>query len=121
MRLPKRIEERRRAIRIEQSLAFKIGHEDFEVEATTINVSSHGVLCLVEKDIPLMTQLKVALRVPGSLSSKTPEKIVKAVGVVVRKERDDLSGKFFIAIYFSKITPNQQKILDTFVRKHLHA
>ncbi len=118
MKVPKKILERRRSIRIEEALAFKIGHESYETEATTVNISSHGAMCLVERDIPIMTRLRIGLTIPGGNSAMAKDKVVQAVGVVVRKERDAESGKFYIALYFSKVSPKDQKILDEFIQKH---
>ena len=111
MKLPKSIEDRRRSIRIEESLPFKIGHEGYEIEATTVNISSTGVMCLVEKDIPMMTQVQFGL----SLN----DKILKAKGVIVRKERDPESGKFFVAIFFSDIKEKALEALITFIHDRL--
>ena len=117
-RIPKPIFERRRWVRIDETLPFKIGHRGYDIQAKTLNISMHGVMCLVDKDIPIMTQLEIALALPASGRSKKEQK-VKAKGVVVRKEKDAASGKFFIAIYFLDISPKTRGILNKFIESRI--
>ena len=85
----------------------------------SVNISSHGVMCLVDRDIPLMTQLEIVFSLPVAVNFSSKEKIVKAKGVVVRKEEDAVSDNFFIAIYFSDIKPKDQKVLNEFIAYRL--
>ena len=119
MKIPKSIAERRASIRIEEKLPFKIGHEGFETEAVTLNISQTGAMCLAKEGIPLMTQMKVAIPLPQETKSSSKQKIIRAKGVVVRNEMDPHTGQFFIAIFFSEIKPPHQKILRQFIRHRL--
>ena len=116
MRTPKSISERRQSARIAQSLPFKIGHEGYEIAARTVNISAHGAMCVVDRAIPVMTQLRVALTLP--VASK--EKVIHATGVVVRNEADPGSDKHFIALYFSQIKLVDQKVLNQHIAQRLH-
>ena len=107
-KIPKSILERRRSIRITEVLAFRIGNKDYEMEARTLNISCHGAMCVVDKDIPMMTQLDIALKLPG-------QKMIRVKGVVVRKEEDPLNEKFHVAIFFSEISPYDTKRLRQFI------
>lgn len=111
MKLPKPIEDRRRSIRIEESLPFKIDHEGYEIEAITVNISSTGAMCLMDRDIPMMTQVQVGFTLK--------DKVIKAKGVIVRKERDPESGKFFVAIFFSDIKEKALEALNHFIQDRL--
>jgi len=115
VRTPKRILDRRRSVRIEENLPFRIGHEDYETEARTLNISSHGALCVVDRDIPLMTQLKIGLSIPSGTPPRQKEHTIRLKGVVVRKEEDGVTGKFYIAVYFSNISPKDLKTLQDYV------
>ena len=103
--------ERRRSVRIEENLEFQFGIDGYDIHATTLNISSHGAMCLVDTNIPLMAKLKITL----SLSSKK----LLLEGVIVRKEKDSLTNRFYIAIFFSGIKPSDQKTLDEFIRHRL--
>lgn len=115
MRTPKGVSERRQSARIAESLPFKIGHEGYEIAATTLNISAHGALCVVDRVIPTMTRLKVAL----TLSASAKEKVIHATGVVVRNESEPDSGKYTIAVYFSDMTSADQKILNQHIQRRL--
>lgn len=119
MKIPRRILERRRSVRIEESLPFKIGHENYETEAKTLNISDHGAMCEVERDIPIMTQLKVGLTLPASVSTRAKPQTIRAKGVVVRKAEDAANGKFYIAVYFSDISEKDQKTLQDYIDRRL--
>ena len=119
MGIPKKILERRRSVRIFEELPFVIGHQGYEVQAKSINISSHGVMCLLDRDIPLMTQLEIAFSLPVPVNYSSKEKIIKTKGVVVRKERAAATDKFFIGIYFSEIKPKDQKVLNEFITYRL--
>ena len=120
MDLPKRIQERRQAVRIQETLPFVIGHEGYEIEAQTINISTHGVMCIVSRDIPMMTQLKIALTLPKFGKNKTSTKTLKVRGVVVRKEKDEVAGKIFIAIFFNDLKHEDSTILREFIEHRLN-
>ncbi|OIO38714.1 MAG: hypothetical protein AUJ72_02010 [Candidatus Omnitrophica bacterium CG1_02_46_14] len=106
---------RRRFIRIEEELPFVIEHQGYEIQAKSVNISTHGVMCRVDRDIPLMTQLEMIFSLPIVVKFSAKDKIVKAKGVVVRKEEDAVSDKYFIAVYFSDIKLKDQKILNEFI------
>ena len=109
--------ERRRSIRVDEKLPFKIGHEHYEIEAVTINISNQGVLCAVDRDIPMMTQLRVALSLPVSAGMRA--KLLSARGVVVRKEKGLTEGRFFLAVYFSDIKITDREYLEKFIESRL--
>ena len=113
MKTPKPILERRRSVRLHEALPFRIGHADYEITAKTVNISAHGALCIVDKNIPLMTQLAVALTLPakGAKHGKT----LRIKGVVVRREKDPSFERYFLGIYFSAIKSKDQDTLSRFI------
>ena len=113
MELPKPIQERRRSVRIEELLPLQIGHGDDEIFVTTVNIGYHGALCVLDRDIRVMTRLRVALTLP-SASAK-----ITAKGVVIRKEKDAATGKFYVAIYFSDIAPKDAARLKKYIDRRL--
>ena len=120
MRTPKRILERRRSVRIDENLLFRIDHEDYEAEVRTLNISRSGALCLVDRNIPLMTRLKIGLTVPlANSSARVKEHTIRLKGVVVRKEEDKVTGKFYMAVYFSDISPDDQRFLQDYIDRRL--
>lgn len=118
MKTPKKILDRRKSIRIAESLPFQIGHQGYDIQARTVNISASGVLCVVDQDIPMLTQLQIALSLPQS--SNSPKNcVVEAKGVVVRKDKDPSSTKYHLAVYFSDIKAKDQKALAEYIQSRL--
>lgn len=117
MKTPKSILERRRSVRVHESLPFKIGHTDYETQAETLNISEHGALCLVDKSVPLMTQLAVALTLPGVGGKRG--KTIRLKGVVIRREKDLSSERYYIGIFFSDIKKEDHETLRRFITDRL--
>ena len=110
METPKRIRERRRALRLDCELPFRLGHEGYEAEVVSVNLSATGAYFRVSQDIPMMSKLNIGLALPKQKS------ILHIKGVVVRKEIDKNSGDFFIAVYFSEIKPLGRSKLKKFIQ-----
>jgi c-di-GMP-binding flagellar brake protein YcgR len=121
MKIPKKILERRRSIRIEESLPFRIGHRDYEIRAETVNVSAHGAMCLLDRSVPLMTQLEIGLCLPGLPDSEPKERKISIKGIVVRRAQDPSTGKFAVAIFFSEIKPADEKALQNYIHRRTGA
>ncbi len=121
MDTPKRILEKRRSVRIAESFIFKIGHQAYDFQAISINLSAHGVLGIVENDVPMMSQVKLALQLPVVSKSgrHLRPKTLQIKGVVVRKELDPRTGRYLIAIFFSTIKAEDQKRLEQFISRYL--
>ena len=119
MSISRNTSDRRRSIRIAEELPFVIGHQGYEIQATSVNLSNNGVMCLIDRDIPVMTLLEIAFSLPVMVNFSTKEKLIKAKGVVVRKEEDAVSEKFYIAIFFSEVKPKDQKVLNDFIQYRL--
>ncbi len=119
MEIPEPIRERRRSLRVEESLPFTIGQRGYEIEARTVNIGYHGAMCELDRDIPMMTQLSIALTLPAAGPSGRPRR-VSAKGVIVRKERDGIpGGKVRVAIFFSDIQPKDEAALREFIDRRL--
>lgn len=104
-------------MRIAEPLLFKIGYRGYDIQAITINISSSGAMCVVDKDIPMMSKLNIALELPAGKSGK--RRAIPMKGVVVRKENDVRTGRFLVAVYFSDVKPADQKRLEKFIGNYL--
>ena len=62
-----------------------------------------------------MTQLKMALTLPPISKTSSKKKTVLMKGVVVRKDKDPSTQKYFVAIYFSEIKPEDRQFLQKFI------
>lgn len=120
MKIPKPILERRRSIRIDEALPFRVGTEGYEIQATSLNISSTGVMCFLEKDIPVMTKLSLAIPLDGvEARSGGSAHILRVKGVVVRKEKETATERFQVAIFFSDMNDPDRHSLDRFISSRL--
>ena len=115
--------ERRREPRIEADLPLKIGSEDAAVITQTRNISTLGMYCQVETEIPPMTKVSLTLYapVPGKGKNVVTRK-VNCEGVVVRSEpvtEKDGSTRYNVAIYFSDLSEADRKAISLYVKHRL--
>ena len=113
--------ERRRHPRIDERLSFKVKAEDFDAVTETINLSCLGTYCQLNKHIPLMTSLRIALALPyGDQGNEFY--YVECNGVVVRIEEivseAHLGSVYNTAIYFNEIEESEKEKIADFFEKH---
>jgi len=113
--------ERRKYTRINERLQFKVKAEDFDAVTETINLSCLGVYCQLNKHIPLMTSLKIALALPYGDQGNEFD-YVECNGVVVRIEKilpeANLGRVYNTAIYFTEIEESEKEKIADFFEEH---
>lgn len=112
--------ERRLSPRGRLSLDCGIFDDNREVQCLTYDLSSRGLSCLLPREIPLFTKVRVVLQIPEELEGTEADGSheIQCEGVVVRRERaDEESPKFKTAIFFSRINPNDADRLSEYVAK----
>ncbi|MFT5206547.1 MAG: c-di-GMP-binding flagellar brake protein YcgR [Candidatus Omnitrophota bacterium] len=113
MSLDNPVPEKRTHARLVQQFKFNIGTEGRETQAEAINVSSSGLLCRVDQEIAVMTQVEIGL-VLTSRTQSSNSKQISIKGVVVRCEPD--GAKFKAAIFFTDISDSHRRQVDAWVR-----
>lgn len=105
--------DRRSATRIkDEELTLKLNIGDFDSMTHTLNISASGVYCKVEKELPLMSRVKVALMLPG--------KDITLDGVVVREHPVVIDGQtrhYDVAIFFENPSPKDIEIIQSYISK----
>ncbi len=112
--------ERRKYPRLDKNLPIKAFGETFDFFTETMNIGAGGVLCYLEKPIPVATKLKITLVLPATKKEK--EMRIDCDGMVVRvQENLKISGKnrYYIAIMFSDIKPEDREKIARFVSEQL--
>jgi hypothetical protein len=110
--------ERRRHPRINKVVPLTLKAEDFDTVTDTINLSCLGAYCQLNRHIPLMTSLEIALELPRSDQSKDLE-YAECQGVVVRVEeagpQTHKGGVYNTAIYFNEIEESEREKIERLV------
>lgn len=90
------------------------------IRSLTFDLSSRGLSCVLPREIPLFTKVRVILQIPLELADRdNDKKEIHCEGVVVRRERSDGEdgSHYKTAIYFSRIEPEDSAKLQRYVAK----
>ncbi|PIQ89561.1 MAG: hypothetical protein COV72_02755 [Candidatus Omnitrophica bacterium CG11_big_fil_rev_8_21_14_0_20_42_13] len=113
MKLNNNFAERRTSPRVNTALPINIKTEDFDIAASTQNISRSGAYCEVKKYIAPMTKLGIIM----VIKDKNRELKIKCRGVVVRTE--EKNDKYNIAIYFNDIADSEKEKITKYVENLL--
>ena len=115
-----RKDERRSYPRIQDdnvSLKLKIGQ--FDIMTHTLNISASGVYCKIDREIPLMSRVKLALMIPAQGSPEKEEtKTLEMTGVVVREHPVIIDGRIMhydVAIFFEDYSARRKEIISQYI------
>jgi hypothetical protein len=100
------------------SLKLKIG--DFDMMTHTMNLSASGVYCKLERELPLMSRLKLRLMIPDESREGGSVKTIEADGVVVREHPVIIDGvvkHFDAAIFFEDLSEKDRETIKSYIAK----
>jgi hypothetical protein len=109
------LQEKRRHLRVDYKIPFKISGDHGEILTETKNLSCSGALCRVAQRLEPMTKLKVHLLLPLRKSDKVRPKKITCQGVVVRAQAAEGQDYYDTAIFFSDIAPKDSRTISEFV------
>ena len=114
-------QERRRAPRIKiEELSLKLHAGDFDTVTHTLNISSSGLYCKVDRELPLMSRVKLMLMIPGQSNNNAESKGIEVEGVVVRAHPVIIDGKvqhYDVAIFFDSIEPKIRELITGYIAR----
>lgn len=112
-------EERRKSPRIkDDGLSLRL--EGFDSVTHTLNISPSGVYCKVDKELPLMSRLKLALVLPDS-SREDGVKSMEVTGIVVRQHPvviDGATKHYDVAIFFEDLSPKDKDAISAYISRN---
>lgn len=114
-------EERRKSPRLEdESLSLSLRLDNFDSVTHTLNISSSGVYCKTDKDLPLMSRVKVMLVIPDPSKDSSSTRNLEVSGVVVRQHPvvvDGVTKHYDVAIFFEDLSPKDKEIISAYIAK----
>ena len=114
-------QERRSFPRIsDEGLSLKLDTGDFNIVTHTLNVSASGIYCKVDKEIPLMSRVKLMLMLPDVSKEDTGAKGLEVDGVVVREHPviiDGVTKHYDVAIFFEDLSPRNRESILNYISK----
>lgn len=115
-------QERRVAHRVkDEDLPLKIIGGGFDTSTHTLNISSSGLYCKVDKEMPLMSRVKLMLMIPDPAKSDKEAKGIEVEGVVVRAHPVIIDGRtkhYDVAIFFDTVPePRTREIIAGYIAR----
>ena len=114
-------QERRRAPRIKSDdLSLKLYAGGFDIATDTLNISSSGLYCKVDRQLPLMSRVKLMIMIPGPSKNDAESKAVEVEGVVVRAHPVIIEGRvmhYDVAIFFDNIEPKAKDLITGYIAR----
>ena len=112
--------ERRKHPRVKDSgIGVQLSGEGVNAITQSLDVSASGIYCKVDRHIPVMTKVEIALTLPGK-GGKDSVKNMNIEGVVVREHPVKENGKikhYDVAIFFHTLLPKERKVLVDYINK----
>ena len=112
--------ERRKFPRVkDDELSLKLRLDDFDSITHTMNISSSGVYCKLDKELPLMSRVKLILMIPGA-KKEGSLKDLEVSGIVVRQHPVTIDGAvkhYDVAIFFEDLSDKNREIIDGYIAK----
>lgn len=102
----------------DEGLSLKLNVGDFDTMTHTLNLSASGIYCKIDKEIPLMSRVKLMLMVPDLSGSEKSTKNITVEGVVVREHPVIMDGRikhYDVAIFFENLTPKNRELIANYV------
>lgn len=113
-------QERRRSPRVKaEELSLRLRAGDFDTVTHTLNISSSGLYCKVDKELPLMSRIKLMLMIP-ELSKGDASKGLEVEGVVVRTHPVIIDGKvkhYDVAIFFDSLDNKAKESIANYIAR----
>lgn len=101
----------------DENISLKVKSGDIDIITKSLDISASGVYCKVEKEVPLMSRIKVVLIVPKPKADNAPAPRTAKIetdGVVVRGHPVIVDGKithYDVAIFFDNISARDREAL----------
>ena len=112
-------QERRTFPRIhDEQLSLKLETGDFDIITHTLNVSASGIYCKIDKEIPIMSRVRIKLMVPDALKSDKATKELDVDGVIVREHPVIIDGvikHYDAAIFFDNLSPKNREVIQNYI------
>jgi len=108
----------------DEGISLKVKSGDVDIITKSLDISASGVYCKVEKEVPLMSRIKVMLVLPKNSIDKTLDSErsfkIDTDGVVVREHPVLIGGKiahYDVAIFFDNISAKDRKLLLEYTKR----
>ena len=111
--------ERRMFPRVrDEGLALKLNSGNFDTVTHTLDISASGIYCKIDREIPLMSRVRIKLMVPEALKADRATKELDVDGVIVREHPVIIDGvikHYDAAIFFDNLSMKNRDIIQNYI------
>jgi hypothetical protein len=108
--------ERRSFPRVrDEGLSLELKSGDFDTATHTLDISASGIYCKIDREIPLMSRVRIKLMVPGPGKK---DKELNVDGVIVREHPviiDGMIKHYDAAIFFDNLSEKSRDIIKNYI------
>ncbi|MFH1791483.1 MAG: PilZ domain-containing protein [Candidatus Omnitrophota bacterium] len=103
----------------DDKVSLKVGTDSFKSAISqSLNISASGVYCKVDREVPLMSRVKVILMLPVKGDDRKRQCKIETDGVVVREHPVIENGKvlhYDVAIFFDNLSSKERETIKAYV------
>lgn len=102
----------------DEGLALKLKVGDFDAITHTQDISASGIYCKIEKEIPLMSRVRIKLMLPENIRVDKSAKELDVDGVIVREHPVIINGvikHYDAAIFFDNLSPKNREVIQNYI------
>ena len=112
--------ERRSFPRVrDEGLSLRLNAGDFDTVTHTMDISASGIYCKIDREIPLMSRVRVKLMVPvDAHKADKASRELDVDGVVVREHPvivDGIVKHYDAAIFFDSLSDKSREIIQDYI------
>lgn len=103
----------------DETLSLKLNAGTFDTMTHTLNVSASGIYCKLDREIPLMSRVKLVLMMPDPAKEGRASSL-EVEGVVVREHPVIIDGKvkhYDAAIFFDSLSVKDRELISQYVAR----
>ena len=102
----------------DEGLFLKLNSGDFDTVTHTLDISASGIYCKIDREIPIMSRVRLKLMVPDSAKSSKSTIELDVDGVVVREHPVIIDGvikHYDAAIFFDNLSEKNSEIIQNYI------
>ena len=102
----------------DEGLSLRLNSGDFDTVTHTLDVSASGIYCKIDREIPIMSRVRIKLMVPDSSKADKPTKELDVDGVIVREHPVIIDGvikHYDAAIFFDNLSEKDREIIQNYI------
>lgn len=113
--------DRRASPRIRDGeLTLRLNAGDFDAVTHTLNISSSGLYCKIDRPVPLMSKVRLVLTLPDPSSDEKGMRNYEVEGVVVRAHPVIMDGRtkhYDVAIFFDNLAAGSRQAIEAYIAR----